>query len=229
MPAGYEGFAGGDPFVELTNRLADAIVAAMRPKQGVRLVGGLTVAAIVSLLPPAAHADAGIPMLPVQYPELLLYVLPVILIETVYLSRHLHTQWRRTAIALTVANMLTVALGFPLAWGIYKLTNWMFGFPPITTSIFSNMWRVPVWIAIKMFPAWAGLRQEAWPVLAVWVVLLLPSFLLSGLVKAWLVQWYDLLNFKGNTRPAVWTANRYSYLFLIVTGCVLLYVVYSRL
>lgn len=201
----------------------------MRPKLGIGLVGGMAIAAIVAFLPPAAHADAGIPMLPVQYPELLLYILPVIAIEAAYLMRQLKTPMRRTTMAVTLVNLTTVALGYPLAWAMYKLLDWMFSFPPVSTPMFTNLWRVPVWICLKMFPAWAGLHQEVWPVLAVWVVLLLPSFLLSGFVKAWLMRLYDLLNFKGNTRPAVWMANRYSYLFLAVTGCVLLYVIYSRL
>jgi hypothetical protein len=201
----------------------------MRHKLGFGTAGGLIIAAIAAIFPPAAHADAGVPMLPVQYPELLLYVIPVILIEAVYLRRQLHTRLRRTVIAIAGINLMTVALGYPLAWGIYKLLDWMFGFPPVSTPLFTNIWRMPLWISAKMFPAWAGLRQEMWPVLAVWVALLIPSFLLTGLVKSWLVEWYDLLNYKGNTRPAVWMANRYSYFFLTVTGCVLLYVMYSNM
>lgn len=201
----------------------------MRHKLGTKLAGGLMVAAIVAFLPPSAHADAGIPMLPVQYPELLLYIVPVILIEAVYLKRQLNTRMRRTFIAITVINLITVALGYPLAWALYKALDWMFGFPPVTASLFANLWRVPVWIAVKMFPAWAGLRQEVWPVLAIWVALLIPSFLLTGLMKSWLVEWYDLLNYKGNIRPVVWMANRYSYFFLTVTGCVLMYMMYSNL
>ncbi|MGA7885187.1 MAG: hypothetical protein WCA44_05545 [Acidobacteriaceae bacterium] len=200
----------------------------MRHKLAVVLGGGL-IAATVAFLPPAAHADAGIPMLPVQYPEILLYILPVILIEAVYLQRQLNTRLRRTMIAVTLVNLVTVALGYPLAWAMYKILDWMFGFPPVTTPMFYNLWKVPVWISMKMFPAWVGLREGMWTVLAVWVALLIPSFLLTGLVKAWLVGWYDLLNFKGNTRPAVWMANRYSYFFLSVTGCVLLYLTYSSL
>lgn len=201
----------------------------MRHKLGFGWAGGLAVVAGVALLPQAAHADAGVPMLPVQYPELLLYILPVILIEALYLMWRLGTRFRRTLIAAAGVNLVTVAMGYPLALAMYRLLDWMFGFPPGHTHVFSNLWRVPVWISLRMFPGWAGLRQEMWPVLAVWVALLLPSFLLSGLVKAWMVEWYDLLHYKGNTRPAVWTANRCSYLFLVVTGCVLLYRMYSQM
>lgn len=201
----------------------------MRHKLGVGTAGGLMIAAIAAFVPPAAHADAGIAMLPVQYPQLLLYILPVILIEVVYLERQLNTRVRRTIIAITGINLVTVALGFPLAWSMYKVLDWMFGFPAATTPVVTNVWNVPLMIAVKIFPAWAGLRQEVWPVLAVWVVLLIPSFLLTGLVKSWLVEWYDLLDCKGSTRAAVWMANRYSYFFLTVTGCVLLYMMYSKM
>jgi hypothetical protein len=40
---------------------------------------------------------------------------------------------------------------------------------------------------------------------------------------------YDLLSFKGSAREAVWTANRYSYIFLAVVGCVLLYRAYAQM
>ena len=187
------------------------------------------IAASVAFLPPAAHADAGIPMLPVGYPELLLYILPVILIEGIYLKLQLKTRLRRTMVATTIVNLIAMAMGYPLAWAIYQVLNRVFVFPPLQTSLYTHMSEIPLWISSRIFPAWNGLRGEIWPALAVWVTLLIPGFLLSGIVKAWLVDWYDLLGAKGRTRPAVWAANRYSYLFLTMTGCVLLYMIYSQM
>lgn len=186
-------------------------------------------AAILACFPALAHADAGIPMMPVQYPELLLFILPVVLIETIYVQQALDTPGRRTAVAITGVNLFTMAMGYPLAWAIYEILNRMVGFPPGKTQVFTNLWWVPVWVALRAFPAWSGLHQAVWPVITIYVLLLLPGFLLSGLVKAWMVDWYDLLNYRGNPRPVVWRANRYSYLFLAVTGCVLLYQAYTHL
>jgi hypothetical protein len=186
--------------------------------------GGLFVAAFLIGFPLTARADAGIPMMPVKYPQLLLFLLPVIVIETIYLKRNLQARWRRTLVAVAGLNLVTMGLGYPLAYGIYAALNWSLHFPEGMTVVFSRLGWLPEWLCVRLFPAWTGLQTGgSFPVLATFVVLLLPSFLLSGFVKAWLMDAYDLLNFKGSVRPAVWVANRLSYLFLIVVGCVILY------
>jgi hypothetical protein len=38
---------------------------------------------------------------------------------------------------------------------------------------------------------------------------------------------YDLLNFRGNVKSAVWMATRLSYMFLATAGCVVLYLIYT--
>lgn len=200
----------------------------MRHKLRAGFVGGLLTAAIVALSPPAAHADAGIPMLPVQYPQILLYIIPIIVIEAVYLRRHLNVKMRRTVIAVTTVNLVTVGLGYPLTWGMYKALDGVIGFPASPDPVFTRVWQLPMWVAVRLFPSWTGPAQGIWPVLAVYVLLLLPGFVLSGIVKSWLINWYDLLNFRGNTKMAVLVANRYSYFFLAVTGCVLLYLTLYR-
>jgi hypothetical protein len=186
--------------------------------------GGLFIATFLIGFPLNARADAGIPMMPVRYPELLLFLLPVIAIETIYLKRHLQTRWRRTFVAVAGLNLVTTGMGYPLAYGIYAALNWSLHFPAGMPVVFTSLGWLPVWLCVRLFPAWTGLQTGGtFPVLATFVVLLLPSFLLSGFVKAWLMDWYDLLNFEGSSRSAVWVANRLSYLFLIVVGCVILY------
>jgi hypothetical protein len=188
------------------------------------LTGGLFVAAFLIGFPLSARADAGIPMMPVRYPELLLFLPPVIVIETIYLKRHLQARWRRTLVAVSGMNLVTTGLGYPLAYGIYAALNWSLHFPAGMSVVFTRLGWLPLWLCVRLFPAWTGLQEGgSFPVLATFVVLLLPSFILSGLVKAWLMDWYDLLNFGGGARSAVWVANRLSYLFLAVAGCVILY------
>ncbi len=189
----------------------------------------LLTAAILACSTPAAHADAGIPMLPVQYPEILFFLLPVIIIEMACLRMQLGTLLRRTAIAVTTANLFTFALGYPLAWVIYKGLNATIGFPSGDNDIFGHLWKMPIWVAMKIYPGWIGLQQEIGLVLFVYLILLAPGYFLSAVAKQWLVDGYDLLAFKGSTREAVWTANRYSYIFLAVVGCVLLYRAYTQM
>jgi hypothetical protein len=188
------------------------------------LAGGLLVAAFLLIFPPSACADAGIPMMPVRYPELVLFLLPVIVIETIYLKRNLQTRWRRTFVAVAGVNTITMGLGYPLAYGLYAALDWALHFPAGMSMVFTRLGWLPLWLCLRLFPAWTGLQQGgSFPVLATFVVLLLPSFLVSGVVKVWLMDWYDLMCFGRSARSAVWVANRLSYLFLCVAGCMILY------
>src|ERR1700722_3932326 len=69
--------------------------------------------------PTAAHADAGIPMLPFANPVILVFVLPVIAIEAIYIRLRLRTDWRNTIDPTAKANLITLLLGFPLMWLIF--------------------------------------------------------------------------------------------------------------
>jgi hypothetical protein len=182
------------------------------------------IVACLIAFPSSAHADAGIPMMPVRYPQLVLFLIPVVLIETIYLQRNLQTQWRRTLVAVAGVNTVTMGLGYPLAFAIYAGLNWSLHFPAGMSAVFTRLGWLPLWLCVRLFPAWTGVQQGGtYPVLGTFVVLLLPSFLLSGFVKAWLMDWYDLLSFGQTARPAVWVANRLSYLFLCIVGCMILY------
>jgi hypothetical protein len=190
---------------------------------------GCLIAAFLILFPSSARADAGIPMMPVRYPQLLLYIIPVVAIETIYMKWNLQSPWRRTLVAVTGANIVTMGLGYPLAYGVYAGLNWSLHFPDGVSPVFSHLGWLPVWLCVRLFPAWAGVEEGGkWPVLVMFVLLLLPGFIISAFVKTWMIGGYDLLNAQGSTRNAVWGANRLSYLFLVVTGCVILYQIVSQ-
>jgi len=192
-------------------------------KVRLRLAGSLLFVTIAVCFPVRAHADAGIPMMPVRYPANMLYLAPVIAIETIFLKQTLNARWRRTFLAVTGVNLVTMALGYPLAYVMYLSLNSTFQFPEGMTNVFAHVGSLPLWLSPRLFSGWAGMQEGVWPVLVTFILLLVPGFLLSGLVKAWLVEWYDLVNYRGSTRSAVWLANRMSYLFLVVAGCVVLY------
>jgi hypothetical protein len=68
-----------------------------------------------------------------------------------------------------------------------------------------------------------GMRGEVWAVLAVFLTLLIPGYILTRIIKSWVFVWYDLLRYDGDIKPAVLMANRLSYLLLALTGCMLLF------
>lgn len=191
------------------------------------LPASLLVAVFLTAFPAPALADAGIPMLPVRYPVILLYLLPVILIETIYLKSQLNTNVRRTFLAVTGINIVTTGIGYPLMYFLYVGLDQVLHFPEGLEPALTRIGWVPMFMTVQIFPDWTGLQRSVWIMLIMFVLLLLPGYVLTGLVKSWLLHGYDLLNFRGNVKAAVWMATRLSYLFLATAGCVILYLIYT--
>lgn len=167
-------------------------------------------------------------MMPVRYPVVLLYLLPVILIEVIYLQRQLHTNIRRTLIAVVGTNIVTTGIGYPLTYGLYVALDAAMHFPNGMGPALYHLGWVPMWMTSQLFPEWTGLQQSVWVMLAMFLVLLLPGYMISGLVKSWLLNGYDLLNGRGSSKAAIWMATRLSYFFLATAGCVILYLIYTQ-
>lgn len=164
----------------------------------------------------AAHADAGIPMLPVTYPLILLFLLPVIAIEAVYIHRRLRTGWRNTIVSTAAANTLTMLLGYPMIWCLLT-------FLEFHSSDFLNRTHSALFITI-LTAAWPTPEYGAdWQILAAFLVLLLPAFLLSALVEGLLLSRFRWLRSDRPSTSTVWAANALSYCFLAIAGCIALW------
>src|SRR5579875_1376235 len=120
----------------------------------------LLAAAVLAASPSAAYADAGIAMLPVKYPTVLWFLVPVIVIEASYLQAALRTRWLRTLIAVISVNIGTTGLGYPLAWLLYALLNQYAGFPGGRSGALTNWRMVPVWVCMKFFPDWSAMQNQ---------------------------------------------------------------------
>ncbi|HEX3985127.1 MAG TPA: hypothetical protein VHX13_00855 [Acidobacteriaceae bacterium] len=188
----------------------------------------LPAAAFLAASPALAFADAGIPLLPVKFPSVLWFLVPVILIEVAYLQAALHTRWLRTALAVISVNVGTTGLGYPLAWLLYAALNQYAAFPGGRSGALTEWRMVPIWVGMKFFPDWSGMQNQLLAILVIFLALLVPSYLFSRYLKTWVIDWYDLLRSKGDTRSAVLMANRFSYLIIAITGCGLLYLLYHR-
>jgi hypothetical protein len=202
------------------------MIPAMLPKTRRFVAGAVLTTAALVCLPATARADAGIPMLPIEYPTMLIFLLIVIAIEVIYLQARLKTPIYRTVMAVASLNAATTGLGFPLAWLIYEGFDAWAGFPGGRENALANMRYLPMWVGLRMFPNWAGSPNQVWAVLGVFITLLVPGYLLSRILKAWAFNWYDLLRYPGDCRPAVLVANRLSYLLLAITGCMMFYRTY---
>jgi ABC-type sulfate transport system permease component len=61
-------------------------------------------------------ADAGVPMICVQWPFMFCALLPVIAIEALIVRHRLHLSNRRSFVAAAKANFFSTLAGVPLAW-----------------------------------------------------------------------------------------------------------------
>jgi len=188
-----------------------------------RFASVLLATAALAFFPQAARADAGIPMLPVTWPTMLFFLFLVIVIESIYLISRLKTRIRRTLTAVICVNTAAMGLGFPLAWLLYTILDSWAEFPGGHSGAFSDMQFVPLWVCTKMFPDMTGTHAQVWAILAIFLTLLVPSYLFTRILKSWVFDWYDLLRYQGDIKPAILVANRLSYLLLALTGCMLLF------
>jgi hypothetical protein len=185
-------------------------------------VRGLLCVGILLLFPTAAYADAGIPMLPFAYPVILVFLLPVIAIEAIYIRIRLHTEWRNTIVASTKANLITMLLGYPLAWLIFFFVEMLFYTILAYSGIENHIhWtlnsRITDFFIVVTSAAWMGPIEEKWAIPVAYVVLLIPSFVLSGFLESRLLE-HGWLKYEGQSARIVWQANILSYIFLAAVG-----------
>ncbi|HEX5236258.1 MAG TPA: hypothetical protein VFW25_13110 [Silvibacterium sp.] len=184
---------------------------------------------LIALMPPLARADAGVPMLPLAYPVILVFLAFVILIEAVYVRRRLKSAWWRTLGGTAIANGITMLLGYPLMWLIYLIAELALFSVLSLASKPLHLDSIPNNFAMRLMgtilgAAWMGPRpgQEYWPVLVAFLTLLVPSFFISGWIEAKFLTGPQWLGTGSNSAKIVWQANILSYIFLAIAGCLLL-------
>lgn len=201
-----------------------------KPRHGFHLRRAVLAGVILVFLSPAAHADAGIPMLPIAYPVVLLFLLPVIAIESIYLRAKLKTGWWGIVKGVSIVNAVTLILGYPLAWVLAFVVEYVFtgvALLFIKAGFERTIERLPLWASGVLAPAWLGPTEDIWPILVAFVVLLIPAFFLSGYVEARMMAKRIELS-GGVVKRAVWQANVCSYVFLAVAGFTTLYFYFRR-
>jgi hypothetical protein len=174
------------------------------------------------LFPTAAFADAGIPMLPFAYPVIVVFLLPVIAIEVAYIRLRLQTEWKNTIVATTKANLITMLLGFPLAWFVFLVLEMLFYMTLMFSGIENHIhWtlspRITDLLIVVTSAAWMGPVEEKWAIPVAYIVLLIPSFVLSGFLESQLLE-RGWLKYEGRSVRIVWQANVLSYIFLAAVG-----------
>jgi hypothetical protein len=179
------------------------------------------------LVPLYANADAGTPMLPFANPVILISLIPVIAIEAAYLRAKLKTGWRVTLGATAKANVVTLLLGYPIMWALFLGMEFLFWFGIDVTGVDNHLhWavgRLSEMAVVAASAAWIGPVQDRWAIPFAYVILLIPSFIVSGFVESRLIERGGWLRTDSRCTRAVWMANLLSYVFLAVVGCIVLW------
>lgn len=174
-------------------------------------------------------ANVGIPMIFVQWPLMLVALIPVIFVEALLIHLWLSLSPQEAFIGIAKANVLSTAIGVPLAWGIMFVVelvafislasvdaywSWALDSPlfEVAFFIFSIAWPLPTTTAAarRLLPFSAAL-------------LLIPCFYASVWIecRSCLRSWarYD----PALVRRAVYCVNLGSYALLFGLACMWLW------
>jgi hypothetical protein len=184
-------------------------------------------------------ADVGLPMLALQFPILVLLLLPIILIEIAIARLCMASPLPpRFASGVAWANVLSTLLGIPLAWfGLVLLEfggeivfYWVHGdftsdsnFPERHKHLFDLI--LVFWSAPWLTPFFQG-SDYYWIMPTANFILLVPYFFVSVRVEAWIMRKFWQPREKAEVLAASRRANAASYsllaagalVWLIATG-----------
>lgn len=68
------------------------------------------------LNPALAHADAGVPMIFLTFPSMILALIPIVLIEAGIFTWLLHIKYHQTILPSLFGNLASTIIGIPLSW-----------------------------------------------------------------------------------------------------------------
>jgi len=151
-------------------------------------------------------ANAGIPMIMMEYPILILALLPVIIIESISISNILNIEHSKTIKPIIVANLVSTLLGYPLTWGLRFLFLLL-----LESKLHSKL----VFILLISFgPAWIGSSKDKF--LPVYIMLaMIPAFLFSVFIEYFILKRFFKNINKDKILKSTWIINIYSYGFII--------------
>ena len=73
---------------------------------------------IIASHPVVLLADAGVPMIFITWPGMLVFLLTIMAVEAIFIIRHTALTRKRIVWATASANAVSTVVGIPLTWGI---------------------------------------------------------------------------------------------------------------
>jgi hypothetical protein len=161
-------------------------------------------------------ADAGLPMVAVEYPLLLVGFIPVVAVEVAVARRRLGLAPRRALKAAIVANVASTILGFPLLWILLVLLGQALGGGG-AHGLQTWWWKV---YAVTVQAPWLILYEKdlPWMVPLAALYLLVPAFFVSVWIEGMIYRrfWPELE--RKTVTGFCWVAHFFSYAVILLLG-----------
>jgi hypothetical protein len=178
-----------------------------------------------------AQADTGLPMILVEWPAVILALLPVILIEAAVHRRQFGTPYRKALYPVGVANLASTFIGYPLAWMLRMVGQFVLSLLLMLVMQFvgessnASMDSISAkLVSAVVHSAWlpGDAERELWMLPAASLIGLVPAFFVSVYSEAWVLR--RLM--KGEDKLTIlafsYRANLASYAFLAAIAVVIL-------
>lgn len=129
------------------------------------------------MFPQVAFANAGVPMIFLIMPVFGLAIVPIIIIETLYISKFLQLPKKTAAKTVTISNIVSTIVGIPLTWVVLVLIQMTtgggssYGLDSTLDKVLAVTWQAP-WL----IPYESDLN---WMIPIAGLVLLVPFFYAS--------------------------------------------------
>ncbi len=190
-----------------------------RPHLGVII----TFVTLALLIPAQAYANAGVPMVFITLPAMLLALIPIILIETAILERALHLGYRQIAWRVAIANAVSTIVGYPLTWILTVALQMVtgggraYGINTWWSKVLAVTWQSPWLIPYE--------GELYWMIPVAALVGLVPAYFASVFVEGHILKRSLKTADRLTLWKLTWKANQTSYLLL--AGVAVAWLLYS--
>jgi len=137
----------------------------------------ITLALLALAVPSMAYANAGVPMLFLAMPALLFSLVPIIAIESLYISKGLKLPIGQSLKTVSISNLASTILGIPLTWLLLVVVQMVtggggaYGIDSVMGKVLAVTWQAPWLIPYE--------KDLNWMIPAAGLVLMVPFFFAS--------------------------------------------------
>lgn len=137
----------------------------------------ITLALLALAVPSMAYANAGVPMLFLAMPAFLFSLVPIIAIESLYISKGLKLPIGQSLKTVSISNLASTILGIPFTWLLLVVVQMVtggggaYGIDSVMGKVLAVTWQAPWLIPYE--------KDLNWMIPVAGLVLLVPFFFAS--------------------------------------------------